>query len=116
MRGTRGGRVHARPSVLPAPPAASQVRPGGRPPAALARRRRNLMQPHREHTPLLVSSVGAVLALFPHTLHHEVAALAADQPHVPDVSPGVEVQGVTAAACLTGPQVSARSECSGNNA
>ncbi|KYN35914.1 Anaphase-promoting complex subunit 11 [Trachymyrmex septentrionalis] len=35
--------------------------------------------------------VGAVLALFPYTLHHEVAALAADQPHMPDVSPGVEV-------------------------
>jgi len=54
--------------------------------------------------------VGAVLALFPHTLHYEVAAFAADQPHVPDVSPGVEVQGVTAAACPAGPQVSARSE------
>ncbi|KYN04869.1 Anaphase-promoting complex subunit 11 [Cyphomyrmex costatus] len=53
--------------------------------------------------------VGAVLALFSYTLHHEVAAFAADQPHMPDVSPGVEVQGVTA-AYPAGPQVSARSE------
>lgn len=87
--------------------------------AGAARRRReiNLTRDQRRFiSPLPCSSLGAVLALFPHTLHHEVAALAADQPHLPNVSPGVEVQGVTADAFRTGPQVSARSEQSGNNA
>lgn len=61
-----------------------------------------------KHTFRCCSSLGPVLALLPHTLHHEVAALSANQSPMSDVSSGMEVQGVAGLSMV--PQVSARNE------
>lgn len=49
-----------------------------------------------------------MLALLPHTLHHEVVAFPANQASLSDVSSRMEVQGVVGLPIV--PQVSARNE------